>query len=178
MTIAVFLLVLAINNGFGQSPDPEGWGGAQYVNRLNYGVIFRKHALLDNAEQYWYHTLKIHLPSFHDIHNLSDICSGTIRTRENSNTCGEIMHTLEHLSDLRTDLRKEINDTANEIKDLIPNTHITAHKSHKVRAPFGFIGRFSKSAFGTATVKDLKILQKHMIHMVQQHSDLSDAFQN
>ena len=39
MMIAVFLLVLAINNGFGQSPDPEGWGGAQYVNRLNYGVI-------------------------------------------------------------------------------------------------------------------------------------------
>ena len=78
MMIAVFLLVLAINNGFGQSPDPEGWGGAQYVNRLNYGVIFRKHALFDNAEQYWYHTFKIHLPSFHDIDNLSDICSGTI----------------------------------------------------------------------------------------------------
>ena len=82
------------------------------------------------------------------------------------------------MSDLRTNLRKESNDTVNEIKDLIPNTHIMAHKSHKVRAPFGFIGRFSKSAFGTATVKDLKILQKHMIQMVQQHNDLSDAFQN
>ena len=45
-------------------------------------------------------------------------------------------------------------------------------------ASFGFIGRFSRSAFGTATVKDLKILQKHMIQMVQQHSDLSYAFQN
>ena len=84
------------------------------------------------------------------------MCSGTIRTRENSNTCDQIMCTLEHLSDLRTDLRKEINDTVNEIKDLIPNTHIMAHKSHKGKAPFGFIGRFSKSAFGTATVKDLK----------------------
>ena len=148
------------------------------MNGLNYGVIFRKHALLDNAEQYWYHTFKINLPSFHDIDNLSDICSGTIRTRENGNTCDQIMHTLEHLSDLRTDLRKEINDTVNEIKDLIPNTHIMTHRSRKVRAPFGFIGRFSKSAFGTATVKDLKILQKYMIQMVQQYNDLSDAFQN
>ena len=174
--VAVFLLVLAINNGFGQSPDPEEWGGAQYVNRLNYGVIFRKYALLDNAEQYWYHTFKIHLPSFHDINILSDICSGTIRTRENGNTYDQIMCTLEHLFDLRTDLRKEINDIVNEIKDLILNTHIIAHRSCKVRAPFGFIGRFSKSAFGTAIIKDLKILQKHMIQMVQQDNDLSDAF--
>ena len=88
------------------------------------------------------------------------------------------MCTLEHLSDLKADLRKEINDTVNEIKGLIPNTHIMAHRSRKVRDPFDFTGRFSKSAFGTATVKDLKILQKHMIQMVQQQNDLSDAFQN
>ncbi len=52
-----------------------------------------------------------------------------------------------------------------------------SRKNRVPRAILGFVGKWSRSIFGTATLKDVKTLERHMVAMNQENIALSHAFQ-
>lgn len=55
-----------------------------------------------------------------------------------------------------------INSTIETICDLIPERNLVMSKSRSRRSLLPFIGKLSKSIFGTATTEDVEMLAKHI----------------
>ena len=123
------------------------------VQRLNYGVVFREDSHLILSNEYWFHTYEITIPEYVAIPNI-----GTCH-KDNS-TCLLIAHVLTSINTVRSETAARLNSTVETIKKLVPKLDV--HKSRSRRSLLPFIGQFSKSLFGTATVDGVNILAKHM----------------
>ena len=123
------------------------------VQRLNYGVVFREDSHLILSNEYWFHTYEITIPEYVAIPNI-----GTCH-KDNS-TCLLIAHVLTSINTVRSETAARLNSTVETIKKLVPKLEVQKSRSRRSLLPF--IGQFTKSLFGTATVDDVNILAKHM----------------
>ena len=159
--------------------------GSQVTQRINYGVMFKKIATLDNAEQFWKHTFQMHLPNpeFMDITRSPCNIPSMAKT---SQACDPdyilsdapvlTRGLLQNILAIRNNTMLNLFKTLQRIHTIIPHHHINISK-RKSRSLLPFIGSISKSLFGTATTKDLKILQNHMQQMTQKTDQVIHSFQ-
>ena len=116
--------------------------GNKVVQRLNYGVVFNSRAELQLSNEYWLHTFKLPLPALLQLPSI-----GTCH-KDNS-TCLMISHVLAQINTIRAETSIRLNESI----------HI---KGGGKRSLLPFIGQFSRSLFGTATVDDVNILARHI----------------
>lgn len=135
--------------------------------RLNYGVIFQQEARLSLSREYWLHTYEIILPEHVNIPPL-----GTCH--QDNNTCLLISHVLSQLNAIRLETEARLNNTLETVHKLVPHASFV-HNSRTKRALLNFIGKFSKTLFGTATVDDVNVLAKHINALTKRTKNLGDA---
>ena len=128
------------------------------VQRLNYGVVFRENGHVILSNEYWLHTYEVSIPEYVPFPNI-----GTCH-KDNS-TCVLIAHILANVNTVRAETSARLNNTIESIRELIPKAE--AQKSRSRRSLLPFIGQFSKTLFGTATIEDVNVLAKHMNAMNQ-----------
>ena len=160
----VFLLFVAmahVANPMAKSID--------VVQRLNYGVIFDKIGVLNNAEQMWIHTIHIPFPVNEWPMISPPFCPN------GSLPCGNIWKLWTTFETIRQDIEEQVANVTEEIKSLVPEHKMKNGRSH--RAILGFVGSLSKSIFGTATVKDMQILTEHINEIVAMNNRLTHAFE-
>lgn len=146
------------------------------LQRMNYGIVFEPEDQLQLAGESWTHTFEISLPQRT---NLIDIfgCS------KNKKTCDLVYEILVEINQIRQDTEVMINTTLDTITKLLPEKELMVQSRHR-RSILPFIGDLSKSIFGTATMKDVELLARHinslnkvsrnLIKSVEQHeNDLS-----
>lgn len=153
MTLLGLMLILDYSDG-------------SLVQRLNYGVVFKKTTDLVIARDFWLHTFEIVFPENLDTPTLP-ICKGK------NQTCQVTSHVLAQINSVRTETSSRLNDTLDTMMELIPETKI--HKSRSKRSLLPFIGKLSKGLFGTATMEDVNILAKHMNKLSKVSIGLSKA---
>lgn len=136
------------------------------VQRLNYGVVFKKTTDLVIARDFWLHTFEIIFPENLETPILP-VCKG------NNQSCQVTSHVLAQINNVCTETSSRLNDTLDTMMELIPETKI--HKSRSKRSLLPFIGKLSKGLFGTATMEDVNILAKHMNKLPQVSIGLSKA---
>lgn len=141
-------------------------GGTEYFQRLNYGVVFEKIDKIVIGTDSWYHTFEIDLPQETSTPYLSP-CT------DNSTTCSLLSHLITQLNAVRSEIFSRLNETAVTIQNLIPETQI--HTSRSRRALLPFIGKLSRSIFGTASIEDVELLAKHMNKISKMTIGLSRA---
>ena len=130
----------------------------ELVQRLNYGVVFRENGHLILSNEYWLHTYEVSIPEYVPIPNI-----GTCH-KDNS-TCILIAHVLANVNTIRSETSARLNNTIESIRELIPVAE--AQKSRSRRSLLPFIGQFSKTLFGTATIDDINVLARHMNAMTK-----------
>ncbi|CAC5404595.1 unnamed protein product [Mytilus coruscus] len=126
------------------------------VQRINYGVVFSKKSNIIFGQDFWPLTFKV-----------------PISKKEGSQpyaSCDIVHHhcyapnqAISQLSAVRAHISSNI--TVDTIHQLVPkeNLHIESNiQSKSKRDLFDFIGSISKSLFGTASVKDVNRLARHV----------------
>ena len=146
------------------------------LQRLNYGVIFKPVDHLQLAGESWIHTFEIMLPRTVNLFSIFG-CNRSKRI------CDLVNEMLVEINQIRQDTEVMINGTIDTIINLLPERKFPV-KSRSRRAILPFIGDLSRSIFGTATIKDVELLARHinslnkissnLIKSVEQHeNDLS-----
>ena len=143
----------------------------EVIQHLNYGVIFDKIGILNNAEQKWTHTIHIPLPTNDWPKIPPPFCQNS------SLPCGTTWKLWSKVDLIRQDIMTQVTNITEEIKNIVPEYRIAA-KGRSHRAILGFVGSLSKSIFGTATMKDVNILKEHMNEIITENSRLTHAFEN
>ena len=150
--------------------------GKQQVQRLNYGVVFEPQNQLQLSGEVWLHTFEIPLPEGIDLQN-AFACK--------KESCQSISNLLQEIRQIRHSIKTMITSTLDSIKKLIPERQLINRNRHR-RSVLPFIGDISWSIFGTATVKDVERMARHinflnkistkLIKVVEQHeNDLSSS---
>ena len=144
------------------------------LQRLNYGVVFEPLDQIHLATEHWMHTFAIQLPKGL---NVLDIAGCNL----DQNKCKIVNDVLLEINQIRQDTQHIMNNTINSIISLIPERNVTKRQSRRRRSLLPFIGRISKSLFGTATSDDVQMLANHvnalnrltrtMAHSMQQHDN-------
>ena len=148
--------------------------GKQQVQRLNYGVVFERQDQLHLAGEVWLHTFEIPLPEGINLQN-AFACK--------KESCQIISNLLQEIRQIRQNTKTMITSTLDSIKKLIPERQLI-NRNRRRRSVLPFIGDISRSIFGTATVKDVERMARHinslnristkLIKSVEQHeNDLS-----
>lgn len=143
---------------------------SQHIQRINYGVVFEKVNDLYLGQEHWLHTFQIPLPK--KIHLQELYC--------NMPQCKTAGHIIKSLNSLRMQCMASVNSTVHHIHELIPTTELPAAKryigmSRSKRGLFDFVGKISKSLFGTATSDDIATLQRHMQTLNNNNIQLAKA---
>lgn len=126
--------------------------------RLNYGIIFEPSGELYLGQEYWLHTFEIPLPR--KLYLPSPLqCNVPI--------CKYSGHVIKMLNALRTETMASLNSTVYQIHNLVPSSQLNERNQHLTfsrskRGLFDFIGKISKSLFGTATSDDIATIKRHM----------------
>jgi hypothetical protein len=127
------------------------------VNRLNYGVVFKQDNSLFLTSEYWLHTFEIQLP------RVELIKYNHITCPFKNETCTLLMKMLDHIKSLKDDVAGKVNAHVKLIHELTPyRSRSTFQMGRTKRSLFSFIGDVSKALFGTATMKDLAVLARHV----------------
>jgi hypothetical protein len=141
----------------------------EVVNRLNYGVMLKEESKLFLTSEYWLHTYELQLPIARSI-KFNDITCPL-----NNASCFVLDNMLDHIKNLKTDVETNVKDTIATIYDIIPHTSHSAFRMGRTKRAFlSFIGDLSKTLFGTATVKDLQILAKHVQSITSKNQRITD----
>ncbi|CAG2256468.1 unnamed protein product [Mytilus edulis] len=142
------------------------------VQRTNYGVTFVKEADIVFGSEHWFHTFEISIP--HKIHKFSYPSCDIIHQN-----CFILNQVISHLSALKTDVASNVNSTVEIIHKLIPKAdfkmNTTSTQSRSKRGLFNFIGSISRSLFGTATVKDVQKLARHVNILINRNNKFAKA---
>lgn len=136
------------------------------VQRLNYGVVFQERGEIMMSTEYWLHTFQLPLPEFVNMPSIG-------QCQKDANTCLVINHVLAQINQVRVETAERLNSTLEMIDSLVPE-HSVSNK--KKRSLLPFIGQFSRTLFGTATVDDVNMLAKHINALVVKDNSLSKAF--
>lgn len=140
-------MVLCVNVVSGKLPNE--------LQRLNYGVVFEPLNRIHLATESWTHTFALELPK--DL-NLVDLTGCT----QTPKTCKVVNEVLLEINQIRQETEVKINATIDSIYRLIPEKKLTMSRSRSRRSLLPFIGKLSKSLFGTATSEDVEMLAKHI----------------
>ncbi|WAR19936.1 Y068-like protein [Mya arenaria] len=157
-----FILLGCLILGF---PVPSASTGM--IPRLNYGVIFQREASITLSREYWLHTFEITLPK----HVSFPTIGPCYKDKE---TCKIISHVLSQLNSVRIETGARLNNTLQTIHKLVPHADIVK-KSRSRRSLLPFIGKFSRTLFGTATVDDVNILANHINALMKRERSIADA---
>lgn len=130
----------------------------EIVQRINYGVVFSKKSNIIFGQEFWHHTFQVPIPKKEESqpYPSCDIVH---------QHCYILNQAISQLSAVRAHISSNINHTVNTIHQLVPKENLLVQsniKSKSKRGLFDFIGSISKSLFGTATVKDVNRLARHM----------------
>lgn len=140
------------------------------IQRINYGIIFEKSTNIFLSQENWLHTFQIQLPK--KIHLDSLYC--------NMPKCKTVGHIIKSINLLRMQCMASVNTTVNQIHHLIPSTTLPPQQtyigsSRQKRGLFDFVGKISKSLFGTATSDDINALKRHMQTLNNNNVKLAQA---
>ncbi|KAK3088640.1 hypothetical protein FSP39_021771 [Pinctada imbricata] len=130
------------------------------LQRINYGVTFHKIADIYLGQEYWAHTFEIPLPRKVHIQERA-------RCNLQEPICTKAKSVIMSLNKLKIQAIASVNQTVHEIHQLIPASVLPKQdtffgRSRSRRGLFDFIGKISKSLFGTATSSDINTLKRHM----------------
>lgn len=129
----------------------------QHIQRINYGILFEKTSDIYLGQEYWLHTFQI--PLLKKLHLQPLYC--------NMPQCRTAGHIIKSLNLLRMQCMASVNSTVHHIHQLVPTAELPPTRkyigsSRSKRGLFDFVGKISKSLFGTATSGDITTLQRHM----------------
>ncbi|XP_077869057.1 uncharacterized protein LOC144360018 [Saccoglossus kowalevskii] len=133
-----------------------------YVLRPNYGVLFERVANIDNSLTYWHHTFAI---PYLDIPMMSvneSLCSNeTVHLIPKF--CEEYGETLKLVEQQNKFYMYHISRDERAIRVLFPKIEKkNLGNERQKRGLLDFVGKVSKSLFGTATSNDVNILRRHV----------------
>lgn len=142
----------------------------QHIQRINYGVLFENTNEIYLGQECWLHTFQIPLPK--KLHLDELYC--------NMPQCKTAGHIIKSLNLLRIQGMASVNSTVHYIHDLIPTTQLPPTQkyiglSRSKRGLFDFVGKISKSLFGTAMSDDIATLQRHMQTLNNNNIQLAKA---
>ena len=145
----------------------------QHIQRINYGIVFEKTHDIYLGQEHWLHTFQIPLPKKLYLPEL--YC--------NMPQCQTAGHIIKSLNLLRTQCMASVNSTVHHIHDLVPTTELPQERkfigrSRSKRGLFDFVGKISKSLFGTATSGDIEALKRHMQVLNNNNVKLAEAMAN
>lgn len=146
--------------------QPNQMDAQRIVQRINYGVVFVEESPVHIAAENWLHTFQLPIPKRLSIPHL-----GTCH--KDNNTCLLIGQLLAQINTLRIETALRLNNTIRTVRRLIPETKI--QKSRSARSLLPFIGQFSKTLFGTATLDDVNTLAKHINALSKKTNELGQA---
>ncbi|KAK3104775.1 hypothetical protein FSP39_009897 [Pinctada imbricata] len=144
---------------------------ANTIQRVNYGIMFEKQHPLHLGQESWIHTFEIPLPKMSmELGNLQ--CT--------DRKCQVAKHLLQSINALRTQTVTKVNTTLHDIRRLIPRSVLPPEEnyvghSRVRRGLFDFIGKISKSLFGTATSDDINTMKRHMQVLNRNNAKLAKA---
>lgn len=128
---------------------------AGLLPRLNYGVVFKHEANLILSCEYWLHTYEISMP-----HHVHFPAIGTCH-RDN-NTCLLVSHVLSQVNSIRLETNVRLYNTLTTVTKLVPHANSVKNAKESKCTLLSFIGKFSKTLFGTATTDDVNVLATHI----------------
>ena len=138
----------------------------QVTQRLNYDVVFTQDRTVHIAAEEWLHTFQIPIPRKVSVPHI-----GTCH--KDNNTCLLIGQLLSQINSLRTETALRLNNTRQTVHRLVP--HATIQKTRSTRSLLPFIGQFSKTLFGTATIDDVQLLARHINALSKKSNELAMA---
>ncbi|KAK3105717.1 hypothetical protein FSP39_004121 [Pinctada imbricata] len=143
------------------------------LQRINYGVTFHKTADIYLGQEYWAHTFEIPLPRKVHIQERA-------RCNLQEPICTKAKSVIMSLNKLKIQAIASVNQTVHEIHQLIPTSVLPKQdtffgRSRSRRGLFDFIGKISKSLFGTATSSDINTLKRHMQALNQNNVKIAKA---
>ena len=140
------------------------------VQRINYGTIFKHVGRMDICEQYWSHSFEVKLPV--------NIISAPVPTPPGDTVWDRLTrNTLMHVTRRRNNASQTLQDTIEQIKQLIPN-YDTPNKVRSSRSLIPFVGTIFKGLFGVASENDLSVLKNHMAEMSSKTNKMMNAFKS
>ncbi|VDI72787.1 Hypothetical predicted protein [Mytilus galloprovincialis] len=145
--------------------------GEVQMHRINYGVTFAKEANIVFGSENWLHTFEIPLP-----HKISSVQFP--RCDIVHQNCHILNQIISQLSAVRTGVTANINNTIDVIHRLVKKADFnldTRSQSRSKRGLFDFIGSISRSLFGTATVKDVQKLARHINILAERNNKFAKA---
>ncbi|XP_052083209.1 uncharacterized protein LOC127720584 [Mytilus californianus] len=145
--------------------------GEVQMHRINYGVTFAKEANIVFGSENWLHTFEIPLP-----HKISSVQFP--RCDIVHQNCHILNQVISQLSAVRTGVTGNINNTIDVIHRLVKKADFnldTRSQSRSKRGLFDFIGSISRSLFGTATVKDVQKLARHINILAERNNKFAKA---
>ena len=134
---------------------------SQVINRVNYGVVFTKQTTVGVVYDYWTHTVQINIPDIEAPHRRRSTCFHHIKGQIN-HLCLPLQHMYRSVDNVRNEFFKTLNASFAEFMTMMPTSPSQKSRSKSRRAPLSFVGDISKSIFGTARVKDVKLLARHI----------------
>ena len=141
--------------------------GSSMVQRLNYGVLFQRETSVILTREYWLHTYEIKLPEVAKVPSIATCL------RDN-NTCLLVGHVLAQINTLRTETSSRLNKTLQTVNQLVPHAS-TLKRSRSKRSLLPFIGKLSKTLFGTATVEDFNVVAAHVNALTKRSRQIATA---
>ena len=126
--------------------QPNQTDAQQVIQRLNYGIIFTQESTVHIEAEEWLHTFQVTIPRKVNVPHL-----GT--SLKDNNTCLLVGQLLSQINSLRTETALLLSNTIETIHQPVP--HTTIQKSRSSRSLLPFLGQFSKTLFGTATMDDI-----------------------
>ncbi|CAC5415176.1 unnamed protein product [Mytilus coruscus] len=145
--------------------------GEVQMHRINYGVTFAKEANIVFGSENWLHTFEIPLP-----HKISSVQFPKCDIVHQN--CHILNQVISQLSDVRTGVTANINNTIDVIHRLVKNADFnldTRSQSRSKKGLFDFIGSMSRSLFGTATVKGVQKLARHINILAERNNKFAKA---
>ena len=145
----------------------------RFIQRLNYGVFFIPKGHFNPVSDYWAHTVQIVLPQYPDLKYYPQPCSKVESTKE---ICDMLQSALIQSEFIHNATGETCRKLVEKVQDLMPEVNLPDDDSRSKRSLLPFIGQLSKSIFGTATVRDVEILQSHISSVIQNSNKLESAF--
>ena len=131
------------------------------VNRVNYGVVFTKETTVGAVYDYWTHTVQMQVPRIRK-HQRTIVTCRDITNKTYQSQCMPLGMAYHSVDKTREIYVNSLNESLSQILEMMPKSETPKSQSRSKRTPLGFIGDLSKTLFGTASVKDVKLLASHI----------------
>ena len=158
-----------------------------FIPRLNLGVLFSTHSILDNSNTYWYHIFKIDLLKSPPLPTvpLSSVCMNMPQLTQINvkfSICSLYELLIETYSQQANYLHADIDTNIDTVKTLLAShKHNLAERTR--RGLFDFVGKSFKFLFGTATSSDINkfvsvatVLDDRVKNVEMKHNKLISDF--